>query len=157
MYPQGKEKPVALKWNQWRGKFLDPTVPSWGHSRVSKKVPFPSGLFRLLWGSKAKRSQTKQWLTLEVVTANSGQVRSWFWKVSAGKHSEICTCCFATNFFPKRPLPEVRGQTKFLKQANLINLNKIAATGQQTSVSWILLFKWRTVISWKMQGCWAVL
>lgn len=115
---------------------------------------------RMLWGSKAKRSQTKQWLMLELVTANSAQGRSWFWKVSTGKHFEILQQISSTcnRFLHKMSFARAKGSNKIhISGQPHQTVNKIAATGQQTSVTWILLFNWRTVISWKMQGCWGVL
>lgn len=114
---------------------------------------------RMLLGSKAKRSRTEQQLMLELVTANSVQGRLWFWRLSAGWQTLWNLYLLLCNkFLPKMSFDRGKGTNKIHISGQSHQLvNQIAAADQQTSVPWILVSKWRTVISWKMQGCWAVL
>lgn len=83
---------------------MDPAVPSWGHSRVSKKVPFLSGLFS---HENAVRQQSQKITDRTAADAGAG-----YSKLCAGEVVVLKTVSWLANALKSvlAPLQQISSQ-----------------------------------------------
>lgn len=149
MYPQGKEKPVTLKGNHWRGKVFGSYSSFLGSFQSQYKGPFSEWAVQ---PSDCVRQQSQKITDKTMADAGIGHSKlctgevmvpkSVNWQMLWNLYLLLCN-----KFLPKMSFARGKGMNKILVTGQPHQIvNKIAATGQQTSMSLILLFKWRTEI-----------